>query len=369
MTSAQPAGPVLLANLGAEEGEGVRSRAATAVARRVASLWALLFGSSAASAEGIPAASWPTAWGARPVQPAFDWLSQQPGLVPWLSTEGSASEARRRGLSHHAPDPAIVRSVDDKAFATSLARDEGLLPSELASQLQVFEPDELMGDGIHEALTRALAGWPEARRRSWILKPRHGSSGRGRWLSTGDALPPPATLARLARRGGAVLEPWLDRVWDASVQLHVTRGGAVTVLGVTKQLLTEQGLVLGNCGELRQDGSSTFGGELDERLVHAATVVTQAAAATGFHGPCGVDSFAYREDGGAESVRPVVELNARCTTGTISLGLLRRAIELGGVPRAHRWSFRSETDEPDAATEEVRFELPDGGAAALSFER
>jgi hypothetical protein len=52
-----------------------------------------------------------------------------------------------------------------------------------------------------------------------------------------------------------------------------------------------------------------------------------------------VDAFVFRASDGAERLRPVVELNARFTAGTIALGHLARARRAGLAERARAFYF------------------------------
>jgi hypothetical protein len=125
-----------------------------------------------------------------------------------------------------------------------------------------------------------------------------------------------------------VLEPWLTRAWDASAQLVVREDGGVELLGTLAQELTPAGAPRGHRGVLDGNGEVASGLARDAELRAAALHVARAAAEAGYRGPCGVDSFAYRDpESGAETLRPVVELNARFTVGTVAIGYARRALE------------------------------------------
>jgi hypothetical protein len=73
---------------------------------------------------------------------------------------------------------------------------------------------------------------------------------------------------------------------------------------------------------------------------HAARVVGEAAVREGFWGPCGIDAFVYKDPENGELLRPLVELNARFTTGWIALGILQRARQHGLLEGKSAWSFR-----------------------------
>jgi len=108
----------------------------------------------------------------------------------------------------------------------------------------------------------------------------------------------------------------------------VAEGGGVEVLGTLAQALTPAGVSRGHRGVIDARGEVASGLAADGELRAAALRIAQAAASAGYRGPCGVDSFAFRDpETGAEVVRPVVELNARFTVGTVALGHARRAFD------------------------------------------
>ena len=157
----------LLANLGAEEGDGGRRMATASPVQAAASLWASLFGSSARR-EGAPASPWD--------EPAFDWLPTQGG-VAWWADESASAALSDVGPPWPGTPPESVAAVHDKAFALR----EGALPPALRGIVRAFEPGELRSqDEAVQALRNYLKDWPPSLRRRFCLKPRLGSSGRGR---------------------------------------------------------------------------------------------------------------------------------------------------------------------------------------------
>jgi hypothetical protein len=171
-------------------------------------------------------------------------------------------------------------------------------------------------------------------------------------MGTGTVPPPSSTassargggphpaLAQLAARGGCLLEPWLDRVRDLSVQLYVHKDGRIEVLGTTTQLVTRSGQILGNRGVLI-DGRILSGASSaeEEALCGAAEGVGGATAGAGFFGVAGIDAFVFRGEGDRQILRPVVELNARFTTGTVALGLVRLAERAGLANGLSAWAL------------------------------
>lgn len=308
----------LLPNFGAEEGDegAVANRPELRVA---ALLWRELFPSSTIVI-GVDAA--PPLLGPHE-GPAFPWLPVAGG-VPWLSTAAAERRLARLGFPLAAASPEVVRRVHDKGWAQRVARELGLCP--LGERVQVFDMGDL------DRLPAAVAALPPG---AWAIKPRFGSSGRGRVPLSAIA----GALPRLAKRGGAVLEPWLDRIEDLSAQLHVARDGAVEVLGSTRQLLSPSGVYFGNACVLDGDRPRA-GTPWDDELERAAVAIARAAAAEGYIGPCGVDAFVYRDASGEPVLRPVVELNARFTMGTAALGILRRLQQRGERPHTFTFALR-----------------------------
>ncbi|MBJ22240.1 MAG: hypothetical protein CL933_22755 [Deltaproteobacteria bacterium] len=340
----------LLPNLGAEEGDDWRAYRDQPRVRTAAHLWCLLFGSDARLR--VPDARgdwsklhrnelWPTAFESPADPPAFEWLVGTPGPFAWLNTESLANETRAKLATElFGPSPATVGSVHDKAFAVAAAAELGLAPRQLAPLVRILEskalraPDELLPRLDHE-----LANWPAWSERRFTLKPRIGSSGRGR-VAGRDRVDTPdvrGALPRLAERGGAIFEPWVDRVGDYSVSLMVPRreerDGLPTILGSLEMWSTPSGLYRGHCGEVDSRGRVFSGDPEDETLRADAAAVASRAYALGFTGPCGVDSFRYREGAkddrtARERMRGAVEFNARTTMGLVTIGLVRRALPI-----------------------------------------
>ncbi len=346
-------GARLRPNLGAEEGPGERPAAAAAAIQVTAHLWSLLFGPGTRlldPVQGDAARRWPDALGPEPESPVFPWLEDTGAELPWLADD--------------------IPAVHDKAFAHRVAVREGLLPRLLAEHVTVFEPEDLAPpDRALERIRDALRGWPPAWRPRFTLKPRLGTSGRGRVAGSADALDAPAlvgALPRLAERGGALLEPWLERTGDFSTQLWIAPDGGIVILGTLEQLTTPSGVVRGHRGGFDSRGRVFSECRDEEALREAAVAIAGAARDAGYRGPCGVDAFSYRdpndENAPPERLRAVVELNARFTTGTIAVGLVKRALAVAkhslGLEPGQRCAFQLALDAPagggwEAATERV----------------
>lgn len=310
-------------NVGAEEPLGDRPPPAVAC---VARLFSLLFpdGSRRTDRPDAPTRR-PAELGFDADKPAFRWLSAERGLFAWLNEAGAAGAAREHDVPLLGPDPDVVRRVHDKAFALRVSRKEGYEPRSLRDLVRIFEPEELLdAQRALAALRGQVADWPAWTGGRFCLKPRIGGSGRGRVAGRhGDE---PGELARalprLARQGGALLEPWLARERDLSVQLHVGDDGTLTLLASLEQEVSGSGVYRGHRGRLDHRLRIASTRPEDGTLFEPACALARAAWAEGFRGPCSVDAFSFRGEDGVE-LRPLVELNARFSVGTVVAGLLR----------------------------------------------
>ncbi|MBD3161758.1 MAG: hypothetical protein GF346_05795 [Candidatus Eisenbacteria bacterium] len=335
-----PSGPFLYPNFGAEEGGGA-ARPYRSL-RNLPALWGALFGDAAALLDPREGARpWETLpfEGGEAVFP--EWRALE-GLVPWYSDAAAGGIAAERALPLAGPAPEAVAAVHDKAFALAFAREHLDPPDPVTRHAAVLAPETAADRARFAAeIQRVVASWPDALAKEIVVKPRFGTSGRG-WFRGGGqdaaalrALDP----ARFAARGGAIVEPWALRRADLSTQLWISRGGEIAVIGTTRQLLSRGGTYRGNAGWITSARGIQSGTVHDRAIREAAVALGRAAAARGFWGACGIDSFVYEVPGDGVRLRPIVEINARFTTGLVALGLLRRWA--GPIPtrRGRRWLF------------------------------
>jgi hypothetical protein len=218
-----------------------------------------------------------------------------------------------------------------------------LVPEALTGTTLVLAPEELTdADAVRCRIEAAVASWPQAQRAAFVVKPRLGTSGRGRLAGRAGRIDPTrlgSALERFRARSGLLVEPWLERTVDLSAQLYVADPDDVRVLGSLRQVVTSGGGPTGHAGRLDEAGAVDSGTAWDGELRAAARVLGRAAARSGFRGPCGVDAFVFRADDGAEILRPVVELNARFTAGTVALGHVARAVRAGLARGARAFYF------------------------------
>ncbi len=359
----------LYPNIGAEELPGKGGVVVTTATLPTLRLWRLLF--EPASEFMVPVAPtesrkliqclsepwWPESLGPQSKSAAFSWLDNACGITPWIaSARVQAHPTYYRQTIRSAP-PGVVARVHDKAFAHRITCREELMSSEIAELPLVLEPGDLaQPESAIARMSEQVADWPEWAKQSFTLKPRLGTSGRGRVPGANGAPDTPAVrgaLKRMLRKGGAILEPWFERTSDLSAQIHIASDGKITLLGSLEQIVAPSGVYLGHRGEIDSRGRVFSGSCYEEELRDAAAVAARCAFQEGFSGPCGIDAFSLRVHGenGSERVllRPLVEFNARFTLGTIAIGLVRRALDQvrqaidlsPGVRRAFLFSLKA----------------------------
>ena len=132
-----------------------------------------------------------------------------------------------------------------------------------------------------------------------------------------------------------VVEPWLERVADFSVQLEMETGG-LKLRGYTGLICDSTGRFRGNWAEpnctrrppVKVSGlfpSGTAGRRLMDPLFnHSIGMLESELRRLDYFGPVGIDSFAYRTGSGEIRLKPVVELNPRYTMGRLTLELMKR---------------------------------------------
>ena len=151
-------------------------------------------------------------------------------------------------------------------------------------------------------------------------------------------------LARaLATGREVVVEPWLEREVDFSVQMEMTPGG-LKLCGFTGLLNDRRGQFLANWAgpnyprRLPAQVSALFREPADiaDRLQHLYTeffnLLESELRQAGYLGPVGIDAFVYRTAQGQVRLKPVVELNPRYTMGRLTLELMQQA-----APGSYGW--------------------------------
>ncbi len=151
----------------------------------------------------------------------------------------------------------------------------------------------------------------------------------------------------LEEQGALVVEPWLDRVIDLSLQFDVAADGGVRA-GAWGRFLTDgrgryRGAVVGLSLDDQPAPVRRLLSEQGARLSAMADHLGRAMALEGFTGPAGLDALVYRTPDGGLALKPLVELNARNTMGRVARALERRV-------RAGRVGLWVQVSKKDART-------------------
>ena len=202
-----------------------------------------------------------------------------------------------------------------------------------------------------EAARATLLGQPPGH---WLIKAPWATSGAGnrRLMSHAELEGPIGGWGRriIETQGSLVIEPWLEKVADLSIQVETTPSG-VKLLGARRFLtgsrLEYRGTWL--------DAKLTSLGAESLRFLHGQGVGGSGVAwpeplkrweklalelgtrlqSAGYQGPAGIDAMLWRNSQGELRLKPLVELNPRWTMGRIAIELEKQI--LPGTPAV--WAF------------------------------
>ena len=132
-----------------------------------------------------------------------------------------------------------------------------------------------------------------------------------------------------------VVEPWLERVQDFSVQLEMTTDG-LKLCGYTGLLTDVRGQFQGNWAapkferrippnviELFHEPPD-IATRLHALYADIFSLLEAELRRAGFLGPVGIDAFAYRTARGDCRLKPIVEINPRYTMGRLTVELMKQ---------------------------------------------
>jgi uncharacterized ferritin-like protein (DUF455 family) len=133
-----------------------------------------------------------------------------------------------------------------------------------------------------------------------------------------------------------VIEPWLERELDFSVQLEMADDG-LKLCGYTGLINDAKGQFQGNTaapGHQKKIPANLIAPfseppDIAQRL-HALyadifTLLEEDLRRVNYLGPVGIDAFAYRAANGKIRLKPIVEINPRYTMGRITVELMKHA--------------------------------------------
>jgi uncharacterized ferritin-like protein (DUF455 family) len=156
----------------------------------------------------------------------------------------------------------------------------------------------------------------------------------------------------LDSQGAILLEPWLDKVAELSIQF-VVHTGKTELLGVRRFFTgpqleyrgTDLDPRLTSLGPdalrfLHSPPGPSGGPSPLEHLKQLARDVGHELSRGGYEGPAGIDAILYKDPQGSFKLKPLSELNPRWTMGRIALAIENRV--LPGVPARWHWVSRRE---------------------------
>jgi uncharacterized ferritin-like protein (DUF455 family) len=143
-------------------------------------------------------------------------------------------------------------------------------------------------------------------------------------------------LARALENGRqVVVEPWLERELDFSIQLEMGPR-SLKLCGYTGQINDHRGQFLANWAAANYDRRlpanvgalfhepADISGRLQRLYGTIIALLEVELQRAGFVGPIGIDAFVYRTSRGGSRLKPVVEINPRYTMGRLTVELMKR---------------------------------------------
>ena len=172
-----------------------------------------------------------------------------------------------------------------------------------------------------------------------------------------------------------VVEPWLERERDFSVQLEMT-GDGLKLCGYTGLLNDAKGQFRGNTAapghhkKIPANVIALFPGPPDiaQRLHQLYAEIfahlEKELSRVKYIGPVGIDAFVYRDAAGAPRLKPIVEINPRHTMGRVMVELMRQTcpgshgrFRLVNQPGLRAEGFETFSDYARALTEKFPLQL------------
>jgi hypothetical protein len=142
-------------------------------------------------------------------------------------------------------------------------------------------------------------------------------------------------LANAVARGPLIVEPWLERELDFSIQLEMRESG-LKLCGYTGLINDASGQFRGNWAESHHhrrvparilslfQQPADIARRLRDLYEDLFTLLEGELQRLDYQGPIGIDALVYRTPGGGCRLKPIVEINPRYTMGRLTVELMRQ---------------------------------------------
>lgn len=203
------------------------------------------------------------------------------------------------------------------------------------SDTEWIAPDSIYGRAVHDLdeLLQTRQHFSALGYANIACKAPFGTAANGNRCLLADESISPTLLKWLEpiweQQGSIVVEPWLDRVYDFSVQFDM-RADGLKVVGTTRMVNNPRGQfqgILTNafCKGVNSELVRFIMERSDNRprvYQHYETTVAPRLEAAlreaNFNGPIGVDALIYRDNKGQLRLKTIVEINPRFTMGRVA---------------------------------------------------
>lgn len=258
-------------------------------------------------------------------------------LRPWAWSPDSHAffERNLHRVTRPRPPDALWNEELRELYSKTWSAQWGQALAAENQQAEWIAPDLVYGRTVHnlDELQQARRHFADLGYPDIACKAPFGTAAHGNRCLLADEALSPALLQWLelirAQQGSLVVEPWLDRVFDFSIQYEMNADGLKQV-GTTRMVNNLRGQFQGII-------TNAFCKGLDPVLVrfimdrsngrprlfhHYETIVAPrletALKAAMFHGPIGIDALICRDRNGQLQLKTVVEINPRFTMGRVA---------------------------------------------------
>lgn len=233
--------------------------------------------------------------------------------LPWGWTDDVRLLCDKQGWIRNDPPDSAVRAANSRRFSFALEQEwhVGLESAGLATSVPHVE--------------QILSHFGSSAR--WVVKAEFGMAGRERLIGSGAMTSTDRNwiAKRLDADTAVFVEPWVDRIDEAGIQIDVPRHGPPRLIDLTELIVDSRGQYGGSLFQSAGVKQSCAGSDPTD-WEFAIGVALRAASRIqdlGYFGPVGIDAMRYRAIDGTCRVRPLQDINARWTMGRLSLGWRR----------------------------------------------